>query len=339
MAATIENVARKADVSVATVSRALRGLPNVAPETRARVLAAAAELHYVVDPQASRLAAGHTRTVGVVVPRIGQWYYGTILDAVQSIVGAAAYDLLPFTLDSPDARARFLEGLPFRKRVDGLIVVDVPLSDVHLRRMADANVPIVTIGLRTQAFSSLTVENRRGARMAVEHLLGLGHERIGLVGGHQPEPFDFPVPVERRQGFEDALRARGLPVVAAWIADAELNTAGGLEAMTSILNAEERPTAVFAMSDEMAIGAMQVVRDLGLGVPEDMSIIGFDDHVVSEALGLTTVRQDVAAEGRAAAGWILEAIVGGSGEPHHQVAPTRLVVRRTTAPPRVRAPS
>lgn len=275
VAATIGDVARLAEVSVATVSRALRGLPNVAPTTRARVIAAAEELHYVADPQASRLAAGRSRTVGVVVPRIGQWYYASVLDAVDSIVGAAGYDLLPFTLGDPAARERFLETMPFRKRVDGLIVVDVPMSDDQLRRMADANVPIVTVGLRTQAFSSLTVENTRGSRLATEHLIGLGHERLAFIGGHQPEPFDFPIPQQRRAGFDQALAAHGIPCVAAWTADAELTPAGGAEAMSQILHADERPTGVVAMADEMAIGAMQVVRDLGLRVPEDLSIVGF----------------------------------------------------------------
>lgn len=334
MAATIGDVARLADVSVATVSRALRGLPNVAPATRARVIAAAEELAYVADPQASRLAAGRSRTVGVVVPRIGQWYYANMLEAVDSIVGAAGYDLLPFTLGDPSARERFLDQMPFRKRVDGLIVVDVPMADEQLHRMAGANVPVVTVGLRTQAFSSLTVENLRGSQLATEHLVGLGHERIAFIGGHQIEPFDFPIPELRRQGFERGMLAHGLEVVPEWTADAELTPAGGADAMSRILHADQRPTGVVVMADEMAVGAIQVLRDLGLRVPEDVSIVGFDDHDLAEFLGLTTVRQDVHAQGRAAAGWILEAVVAAEvPEPHHEVLPTRLVVRRSTGVP------
>ncbi len=340
MAATIGDVAATAGVSVATVSRALRGLPNVAPETRARVMAAADALSYVADPYASRLAAGRTRTIGVVVPRIGQWYYASLLDAVHGIVGTAGYDLLPLALTNPDERQLFLEQLPFRKRVDGLVVVDVPMTDDELRRMGDADVPIVTVGLRTRTFSSLTVDNLRGARMATEHLLGLGHVRLGFLGGHQPEPFDFPIPRLRREGFTEALAARGLSVEVAWMADAELTPAGGAEAMTAIMHADERPTGIVAMADEMAIGAMQVAHDLGLRIPEDLSIVGFDDHDLAEYVGLTTVRQDVSAQGRAAAGWILEAVAAAGGlEPHHDVLPTRLVVRRSTAAPPLAAPA
>lgn len=334
MSASIGDVARLAEVSVATVSRALRGLPNVAPATRARVIAAAQELHYVADPQASRLAAGRSRTIGVVVPRIGQWYYASLLDAIDGIVGAANHDLLPFTLPDPSARQRFLEQLPFRKRVDGLVVVDVPMSDAELGRMAETDVPVVTVGLRTTAFSSLTVDNELGARLATEHLVGLGHERIGFIGGHQPEPFDFPIPTQRRCGYESALRARDIPVDPGLQADAELNAAGGAQAMTELMHADQRPTAVFVMADEMAVGAMQVARDLGLHVPEDLSIVGFDDHDLAEFLGLTTIRQDVPAQGRAAAGWLLEALVAPDDiDVHHEVLPTRLIVRRTTAAP------
>lgn len=334
MSATIGDVARLADVSVATVSRALRGLPNVAPGTRARVIAAARELAYVADPQASRLAAGRSRTVGVVVPRIGQWYYASLLDAVDVVVGSAGYEVLPFTLTDPRARGRFLEQMPFRKRVDGLIVVDVPMTDDQLGRMAETDIPIVTVGLRTQAFSSLTVDNIRGSRMATEHLIGLGHERLAFIGGHQREPFDFPIPRLRREGFELALHEHGLQVVDAWMADAELTAAGGLEAMTEILHADGRPTGIVAMADEMAVGAMQVAHDLGLHIPEDLSIVGFDDHDLAEYLGLTTVRQDVSSQGRAAAGWMLEALAAPAPiEMHHEVLPTRLVVRRTTAAP------
>jgi LacI family repressor for deo operon, udp, cdd, tsx, nupC, and nupG len=332
VSATIGDVASRAEVSVATVSRALRGLPNVAPETRARVIAAADALHYVADPSASRLAAGRTRTIGVVVPRIGQWYYATILDAVDAVVGAAAYDLLPFVLRDPEARERFLDELPFRKRVDGLVVIDVPMTDDQLRRTAGVDVPIVTVGLRTQAFASLTIDNVQGARIATEHLIGLGHRCIGLIGGLPPEPFDFPISRLRREGYEQALRARDVPVVEDLIVDAELTATGGAQAMQQLMHAPDRPTGIVAMSDEMAIAARQVARDLGLRVPEDISIVGFDDHELAEFVGLTTVRQDVPAQGRAAAGWILEAVIRPPDEPHHEVLPTRLVVRRSTAP-------
>lgn len=331
MSATIGDVARLAEVSVATVSRALRGLPNVAPATRARVIAAAEELHYVADPQASRLAAGRSHTVGVVVPKIGQWYYARLFEAVNATVSPQGYDVLPFALTDETSRQRFLERRPFRKRVDALVVADVPMTDGQLASMAEADIPIVTVGLRTEVFSSILVDNVGGSRMAAEHLIGLGHEDIALLGGQHGETFQFQIPLDRREGFLRAMKARDIPVRDDLMVDAEVAMSGGAEAMQGLMQLDDRPTAVMAMSDEMAIGAMQVARDYGLRVPDDVSIIGFDDHEVSEFIGLTTVRQDVDAQGHEAAEWVLESLAG-SPEVHHVVLPARLVVRRTTGP-------
>jgi DNA-binding LacI/PurR family transcriptional regulator len=242
----------------------------------------------------------------------------------------AGYDLLPFALSGPDARERFLSRLPFRKRVDGMIVVDVPMSDDELDAVAATNVPVVTVGLRTERFPSLTVDNAQGARMATEHLIGLGHRRIGLLGSHGPVSLPFTIPPQRRLGYARALQARGIEVRDELVVEGPISLAGGAWGMQLLLSLDERPTAVLAMSDEAAIGAMQVAQDLGMRIPEQLSIVGFDDHDIAEYIGLTTVRQDVERHGRLAAGWLLEALTG-SGRPHHQVLPARLVVRRTTS--------
>lgn len=327
MSATITDVARQAGVSVATVSRALRGLPNVAPETRARVVSAAGALHYVADPAASRLAARRRHTIGVVVPSLGQWYYATFLDAADEVIRTAGYDLLPFVLTGQESQDRFLASRPFRKRVDGLIVVDVPMSEEQLGHMASSLVPIVTAGIRTERFSSLSVDNVAAVRLATEHLLRLGHARIALIGGSQGAPFDYPTPRQRREGFLQAMSAAGHDNPQ--MIDAEVSKDGGVAAMHALVSEADRPTAVVALSDEMAFGALQVLHDVGLGVPGDMSIIGFDDHHLAECVGLTTVRQDVGLQGKAAAGRIFEAMLS-RGEQHHEVVPTRLVVRRST---------
>jgi LacI family transcriptional regulator, repressor for deo operon, udp, cdd, tsx, nupC, and nupG len=166
--------------------------------------------------------------------------------------------------------------------------------------------------------------------MAAEHLIGLGHRDIALLGGRRHERFEFQIPLDRREGFLRAMAARDIPVRDDLLVDAEVTMSGGAEAMQALMQLDDRPTAVIAMSDEMAVGAMQVARDYGLRVPADLSIVGFDDHEISEFVGLTTVRQDVDAQGREAATWVVEAL-DGTGETHHVVLPTRLVVRRSTA--------
>lgn len=332
--ATIDDVATAAGVSVATVSRALRGLPNVAPSTRERVLVAAAELHYVADPSASRLASGATRTIGLVVPMLGQWYYATAVGGAEGVLVAAGYDLLPLSTSGPGGLAGFLAHMPFRKRTDGLLIIDAAMTPSQLRAVADAAGHVVAIGHATDEVSSLRVENRSAARLAVNHLIGLGHRRIAMIGGLEDDPFEFRVPVDRYAGYRDALEAVGLPVEPALRVGGNFSMEGGAEAMHALLHLDPVPTAVFALSDEMAIGAMQVARDAGLRIPEDLSIVGFDDHDVAAYLGLTTVRQDVVRLGERAAELLLAQVEGRTRTPAHEVAPTRLVVRRTTAAPR-----
>ena len=332
--ATIDDVAARANVSVATVSRALRGLPNVAPSTRARVLAAATALHYVADPSASRLASGRSLTIGLVVPMLSQWYYAAAYSGVESVLVAAGYDLLPFTTSGPGGPQRFVETLPFRKRVDGLIVIDAPLQAAGLARVLHEAPHVVTIGVTDDRASSIHIENVAAARLAVNHLTALGHRRIAVIGGVDDDPFAFRVPVDRSRGYREALAAADLPHDAALEVPGHFSLAGGAEAMQVLLHLDAAPTAVFALSDEMAIGAIQVARDAGLSVPGDLSVIGFDDHDVSAYVGLTTVRQDVQGLGERAAELLLERLRGDRTEIVHEVAPTHLVVRRTTGPPR-----
>jgi LacI family transcriptional regulator, repressor for deo operon, udp, cdd, tsx, nupC, and nupG len=331
--ATIDDVARRAQVSVATVSRALRGLPNVAPSTRTRVLEAAQDLRYVADPSASRLAGGKSRTIGLVVPMLGQWYYSKIFSGVEAVVAAAGYDLLPYTAGAPGSVTRFLDALTPRRRVDGLLIVDVQLEPAAFARLDAVGMDVVTIGLERPGMPGLRIDNAAAARLAVGHLTGLGHERIALIGGIEDDPFHFSTPVDRFGGYRDALRAAGLPYRPELAVPGNFSLEGGAEAMNSLLTLDEPPTAVFACSDEMAIGAMQVAQDAGLRVPGQLSIVGFDDHDVAEYVGLTTIRQDVSGLGERAAQLLLSHLHGEQRAEGHEVHPTRLIVRRTTGPP------
>jgi LacI family transcriptional regulator, repressor for deo operon, udp, cdd, tsx, nupC, and nupG len=332
VSATIEDVAVRAGVSVATVSRALRSLPNVAPATRERVLAAAYELDYVADPYASGLAKGRTMALGLVVPMLGSWYYAKLFSAVESVVADVGYELRPFTMTGPGGIERFLLDLPFRKRVDALLVADPLEGPEELERIADAGVPMLTLGARTPFAPSLTIDNVSAARSAVGHLTGLGHRRIAMLGGTQDDPFHFSAAVDRHRGYADALRAAGTAPLPSLSVPADLGLDGGAEAMARVLSLRHPPTAVFACSDEMAIGAMQVARDAGFEVPRQLSIVGFDDHDVAAHVGLTTVRQDVVGLGERAAHRLLGLLDAGERAHQHEIHPTRLVVRRSTGP-------
>lgn len=332
MVASIEDVARAAGVSVATVSRALRGLPNVAPGTRDRVVEAATRLHYVADPHASRLAARRSATVGLVVPMLSGWYHARLFSGVESVMGAAGYDVLPYVVLGAAAKTEFLTSLPFRKRVDGLIIVDTVFDGPDWERISEAAGRVVTVGCPHGDEVALSIDNRGAARVVTEHLLSLGHRRIGLIGGESGGGSVFPAPRERAIGYREALAGWEVPVDAELLVPAEFSLRGGAEAMSRLLSTGEPPTAVFAMSDEMAIGALQVARDAGLQVPRDLSVAGFDDHDVAEYVGLTTVRQEVVEQGEQAATSMLELLTSDQDRPRRELhMPTRLVVRATTA--------
>lgn len=335
MTASIEDVAREAGVSVATVSRALRGLPNVAPSTRERVKQAAVLLHYVPDPHASRLAARRSATVGLVLPLLGGWYHARLFSGVEAVLDVAGYDVLPYTVSGVQARERFVANLPFRKRVDGLIVADASFEGDAWRRISEAAGHVVTVGSAQPSEVRLTIDNVGASRIVVEHLLSLGHRRIGLIGALGDDPFAFPTPKDREAGYAAALRSWGLGVDPDLLVAGNFSLRGGAEGMSRLLALADPPTAVFALSDEMAIGALQVARDAGLDVPTDLSVVGFDDHDVSEYIGLTTVRQQVVEQGELAARCMLSLIQGAGDVEEHQLMPTRLVVRSTTARPPV----
>lgn len=336
--ATIEQVASQAGVSVATVSRALRGLPNVAASTRARVEAAAEQLDYRADVTAARLASGRTDAIALAVPSIGSWYHSTVAAGVESVLAPAGLDTLLIAIDEPDAKRRVLADLrAVTRRIDGIILVDILLDEEEIAMLQSSGTAVVTVGQHTGRFPSIRIDDRGAARLATQHLLNLGHTAIGLISGFDPHGLQFDVPRLRHRGYLDALDAAGVEPVPGHHVDGHSDAVGGADAMARLLAAPVTPTAVFATSDEMAFGAMRTCTDLGYAVPDEMAIIGFDDHPLSEAVGLTTIRQDVRELGRCAAQLLVEGrsdLPAASEEKSHEVvAETRLVVRRTTRRP------
>lgn len=330
-AVTIEEVARRANVSVATVSRALRGLPNVAPSTRSRVEQVARELNYQVDTYASRLATGRSDTVGLAVPNINNWYFAQVAAGVEAVLSAAGMDVLLHSVDDGAGRARLLSDLSsVRRRLDGLILIDVLLTPAEIRTLAADPIHVVTVGQHTEEFPSVTVDNRRAAAVATRHLLQLGHQRIGLIGSSTRTPLPFDVPSHRRQGYLEALADAGVDYRADLEADGGFSVRGGAEAMVHLMTEARPPTAVFALSDEMAMGALKAAADLGLQVPGDVSLVGFDDHELASVFDLTTIRQDPEWQGATAGGLLLGLCEEPPPAVQHLVGTTRLIVRGTT---------
>lgn len=332
MAPDIQDVANLAGVSTATVSRALRGLPNVSSATRERVLAAAAQLDYVSSPTASRLASGHTHSIGIVAPYVGRWFFGQVLSGAERVLREAGFDVLLIALPDDAARTEFFARMPLRRKVDAVLVLTLPLTSTQMDQLRQLDVPIGTVGSVVPGLNGVSIDDVAGARMATNHLINLGHTRIGLIGGGDSIPTHFVTPDDRRDGYREALASAGIEVPAEYEVDGSYTTEGGEAAMAELLGLPVPPTAVFAQSDEMAMGALSAIRRAGLDCPRDISLVGFDDHQLARVFDLTTIAQPAELQGELAAMQILANLAGG-GTTVERV-PTRLVLRGTTRPPR-----
>ncbi len=331
--ATIEDVAEAAGVSVATVSRALRDLPNVATSTRLRVEQFAQQLNYRADPNASRLAAGRSGAVAMAVPVFNSWYFSEIVAGAEAVFADAGYDVLISAIPGPHRRALFVSQTAYQRRADGIIMVDLAMGQGERDVLLRAGVPTVTTGAKSADFPGVIIDNVAVGRTAATHLAGLGHQRIALIAGQNEDPLHFTVPEDRQRGFERELEAREIFFDPSLEAAGNFSVAGGYEAMVGLLKLDHPPTAVFAMSDEMAFGAIQAAREYGLGVPEDLSIMGVDDHDLAAAFGLTTISQQVDHQGPLAARLLLALLDDHQPDELMVEVPTVLVERTTTGPP------
>lgn len=334
--AKIVDVARVAGVSVATVSRALSTPEIVSAETRALVLAAVSETGYTINQAARNLRRRQTMSVVALVPNLSNPFFSQILSGIAGVLAPAGYNLLVVDTKAPGADPHLVLRLD-RSRADGLIVFDglVPAADLE----PDGERPPVIMAcewIDGLDLPSIRVDNEGGARLAIDHLVGLGHRAIGHVAG----PAGNILARSRAEATRAALRAHGLPVRPDWHFDGDFSLEAGRRAALAWLALEERPTAIFCASDEMACGFIGEIQTRGLVVPRDVSVVGFDDiEIVAHITpALTTVRQPRRAIGEAAARDLLRIVeqrtpapsVAEESAPHATILPVELIARAST---------
>ena len=327
----IEDVAKAAGVSTATVSRALRGLEHVSSQTREHVKKIAEELNYSISVTASRLATGKTNSIGVVAPFVNRWYFSEVINGIEQSLREAGMDLLLYNFSQLENRERLFQHQLIRNRVDALIVISLPPTKEELDSMLSLGVPVALIGTHHALCASVAIDDVASARIATQHLVNQGHINIGLISGMPNDPLSFTVPQDRRIGFMQVIEENSL----SWSTDQEANgdftLRSGERAMDELLAKPNRPTAIFVVSDEMAFGAMRAIRRHGLNIPNDISIIGFDGHDMAEFLELTTIEQPVQSIGELAAWALMEQLKNPTMTPPTVTVPTKLVVRNSTA--------
>ena len=330
---TIHDIAREAGVSTATVSRVFNQPEKVSALTRDRVEAVIARHHYVSDGLARGLASRRSRTLGLVIPTIMNSIYASSTQAIQQAAQEAGYTVLVGISEfSAEEEALLIHRL-LERRVQGLILTGRERRPDLYEKVRRNRTPFVITWRvsRDGALPSISFDNYQAARAAVEHLSSLGHRRIGLICG-RTDVNDRAL--DRRQAFEDALDAAGIAPDPGLIFERSFEFVDGRAAMHKMLANAERPTAVFCANDIQAIGAMYECQEAGVRVPQDMSIVGFDDLPIARYVSpqLTTIRVPAAEMGARAARSIIDAIEAG-GEVSPCELATDLIVRGTTAPP------
>ncbi|GAA1696128.1 LacI family DNA-binding transcriptional regulator [Microcella alkalica] len=333
----IDDVARRAGVSTATVSRALSGRGHVAAATRERVEEAAAELGYVVSASASSLATGRMRNIGVVVPFLNRWFYTSVLEGAQRRLMQYGYDLTLYNLSgASNERSTVFEQFLLRQRVDAVIAVSLELSAEEVDSLHALGKPLVGVGGPIRGVPTVSIDDVGVTRLATEHLLSLGHTVIGHIGGDVDAEMSFHMPTNRRHGWEDALREAGLEPRPELYFPAVFTMESGYVAAKQMLGDPRlRPTAVVVASDEMAIGVILAARDMGLDVPRDLSVVGIDDHELAPFFGLTTVAQFPEQQGERAVELLMRELdQSREDEPANLQLPFELIVRSSTSRPR-----
>jgi len=336
---TIRDVARRAAVSPGTVSRVMGGYPGVAEATRRRVLESVEALGYRPNPAAQRLSSGKSLTVAVTVPFFTLPSVSARLNGAINLLAGTAYDLIIHNIQVAEERPACFQNIPHRRQADGLLIISIsPLCETEVTSLERADIPIVMIDADHPALtgvSRVVVDDEEGGRLATEHLLRLGHRRIGFLGDRADNPFHMTSTRDRLRGHRQALEAAGVTMRAEDLLEAGHSRAEARCLARRLLASADRPTAVFAASDTQAAGVLEAARDVGLCVPAQLSLVGYDDIELAEIVGLTTVRQPLFRSGQRGMQLLLDALRGHPSPPAREVLPLELVVRGTTGPPAV----
>jgi LacI family transcriptional regulator len=331
---TIFDVASDAGVSYATVSRVINNDPHVKPETRQRIVDTMDRMGYVVNRQARSLASGRSQMIGLLVPDLGTGYIGEIIRGIDTELEISQYDVMLYTTHRRETKEANYVATLVQGMVDGLLLVLPRNPQLFLDFLRQRRFPHVLIDHQgiDEKGPAVGATNWQGAYTATEYLIKLGHRRIGFISGWM----DLGCARDRLAGYQSALRTHHIPVEPDLVYEGDFHQPAGYEGASAFLKLPVPPTAIFASNDVMAMGAIEAVRVHGLRIPEDISILGFDDipQVATLHPGLTTVRQPLEQMGRVAAQMLLDFLKDPQKKTQRLELPTELIVRDSCREPR-----
>ncbi len=330
---TIKDIARLASVSHSTVSRALRNSSLVDPKTASRIQQIARDAGYRASAVARSLVTQETRTVGVVVTTIADPFVAEVVSGIEEVANQRCYSVF-LTESKTDSELEIKAVHSFADRwVDGIIVTSSRVGSLHFKLLSETKVPVVLVNNQHSEASphSVMIQNVEGSRQAVQHLIRLGHRRIAYIR----DRFGYQSDAERLTGYRAALRHAGVTFSKELVVYGDGKAEGGMVAMRTLLGLQDPPTAVFCYNDMTALGALRCIHDERLQVPQDISLVGFDDLFIASYTHprLTTVRQPKRQLGQLAMETLLK-LMSGQDSVDSISVPAELVVRESTAPPR-----
>lgn len=332
----IRTVAAHAKVSIATVSRTINRVPTVDPGMAKRVWKAIGELNYVPNTQARALVSGRSHILGLIVSEITNPFFPELIQHFEESAVDRGYEILITSTNYDPARMISCVRRMLERKVDGVAVMTFGIEEPLLDELAKQKIPLVYVDSRPQqpAAMTLNVDYRHGIRQGVQHLAVLGHRKIAFVSG----PLNLHTAQLRQRAFTESLQQIGIAANPAWLIEGNHTLEGGLRAMEQLLQSNDRPTAILCSNDMTAIGVMHAIFGAGLRIPDDFSVIGFDDiHIAQFTFPpLTTIRMSCLDLARSAVAVLCPAAEGQTSatEIAPVTIPTELIVRRTTCIPR-----
>jgi DNA-binding LacI/PurR family transcriptional regulator len=327
--ATIYDVARRAGVSITTVSRMINTPDRVNGDTRERILAAIDALEFVPKAEARARALRGTGRIGVISPFFTAPSFVQRLRGIAEALSAQKFELVIYTVDSADHLRSFLSSLPLTGNLDGLIILSLPIDDTDARRLVDHGLSTVLVEFPHPSLSSVEIDDVMGGRMAGQYLLGKGHRRLAFLGDTDlPEYSIHPVSL-RLIGFRQSLQEAGIELPDTFVRLAPYSQAQTRQVAMELLSLPQPPTAIFVATDFQALGVLKAARQLKIQVPEQLAVIGFDDLDLAEYAELTTIHQHLDESGRLAVEILLAQIESPSRPPRHVKLPLTLIERQT----------
>ncbi|KGP92288.1 LacI family transcriptional regulator [Pontibacillus chungwhensis BH030062] len=332
---TIYDIAKKTGFSVTTVSKVLNNYSDVSEKTKKAIKAAVEEMDYLPNSHARTLTTKKSWTIGVVfIESLGigvkHPFFNAVIESFRQEVEIEGYDLLFVSRNISNQKKSYLDHFRYRG-VDGVVIVCSTYDDEQVKELIEDPIPTVVIDMSSDQSSVVYSDNYEGSRLAVDHLQSLGHTRIAHIAGHE----STFAGEQRKKGFYQAMKALNLEVPDEYVVNGDyFSIEGGARAMKSLLELEKRPTAVYAAGDSLAMGAINAINEQGLRVPEDLSVVGYDDIELAQYIhpALTTIRQQTDLIGQESAKLLLKQIDCKESYVACTQVPVELIIRKSTGP-------